>query len=104
MSETEQEKRNKRNALLSTAGVTVAVLLLMLFVMAWQAPDPPLPEYGIELNFGTDTRGSGDVQPNEPVGAEEAKEESQEPPVEESQPEPTETTQQEEATPAETTP
>jgi len=25
-------------------------------MIAWRAPDPPLPEFGIELNFGMDTR------------------------------------------------
>ena len=31
--------------------------------MAWQAPNPPLPEYGIELNFGLEQAGSGYEQP-----------------------------------------
>jgi outer membrane biosynthesis protein TonB len=45
-----------------------------MFAVAWRAPDPPLPQVGIELNFGLDQQGSGDVQPETPVG-EEPKEE-----------------------------
>jgi outer membrane biosynthesis protein TonB len=43
------------------------LLLLFFFIMAWRAPDPPLPEYGIELNFGTDAEGSGNVQSRAPA-------------------------------------
>jgi protein TonB len=32
-------------------------------INAWTAPDPPLPEYGIELNFGIEEAGSGFEQP-----------------------------------------
>lgn len=70
MSETQQEKKNRGIALLSTAGIQVLVLLLLFLIVAWRAPNPPLPEYGIELNFGMDTQGSGDVQPETPVGNE----------------------------------
>jgi periplasmic protein TonB len=68
MSETQQEKKNKRIAFLSTAGIQVLVVLLLFLIVAWRAPNPPLPEYGIELNFGMDTEGSGDIQPETPVG------------------------------------
>jgi periplasmic protein TonB len=68
MSESEQEKRNKRVAWITTTVINLVVLIILFFVVAWRAPDPPLPEYGIELNFGTDDRGSGNVQPKEPVG------------------------------------
>src|SRR5688572_19102783 len=70
MSETQEEKKNKRIAFLSTAGIQVVVVLLLFLIIAWRAPNPPLPEYGIELNFGMDTQGSGDVQPETPVGNE----------------------------------
>lgn len=47
--------------------VSVAIHLLMVFLFflinAWTAPDPPLPEYGIELNFGIEQAGSGTRQP-----------------------------------------
>jgi periplasmic protein TonB len=70
MTEQEQEKKNKRIAALSTAGIQILVVFLLFVIIAWRAPNPPLPEYGIELNFGMDTEGSGDVQPETPVGNE----------------------------------
>jgi hypothetical protein len=35
--------------------------------MAWREPDPPVPEYGIELNFGLDNAGTGNIQPEQPA-------------------------------------
>lgn len=69
MTEREQEKKNEQIALLSSIGISGAVVLLMFIIIAWRAPDPPLPEYGIELNFGLDTQGGGEVQPETPVGS-----------------------------------
>jgi protein TonB len=69
MIENQQEKKNKRIALATTIGVHALLLLLFMFVIAWRAPDPPLPEYGIELNFGLDNVGTGSVQPEEPAGS-----------------------------------
>jgi len=66
----EQEKKNRRVAALSTAGIQGALFLMMLLIVAWRAPDPPMPEYGVELNFGLDTEGFGDIQPETPVGNE----------------------------------
>lgn len=74
----ENEKKNKRIALFTTIGVNGILLVLLLFVIAWKAPDPPLPEYGIELNFGMDSQGSGDIQPEDPVGDESNSNEEQE--------------------------
>ncbi len=44
-------------------------------MVAWRPPDPPLPEIGIELNFGLDDQGSGDIQPETPVGNDGAQQE-----------------------------
>jgi periplasmic protein TonB len=63
----DNEKRNKRIGLFTSLGVHAALLLLFLFAMAWRAPDPPLPEFGIIVNIGFDDQGSGDVQTDEPV-------------------------------------
>lgn len=92
MSESEREKKNKRIAAISTAGITVLVFVLLFVIIAWRAPDPPLPEYGIEINFGTDDTGFGPVQPRVTPGEPEAapeevveevpKESEPEPPVE----------------------
>ena len=87
----EQERKSKRIALITSLGVHGALLLLLLFMVAWRAPNPPLPEFGIELNFGTDETGTGDVQPETPVGAEETQaEEAEEQPEEIPLPEPEE--------------
>lgn len=68
----QEEKKNKTRAALLSALVHGVLLLAFLFAMAWRAPDPPLPEYGIELNFGLDNVGSGDIQPEtEPVESDE---------------------------------
>lgn len=63
----DQEKRNRRIGFLTSFGVHAALLLLFIFAMAWRAPDPPLPEFGIVLNVGFDDQGSGDVQTDQPT-------------------------------------
>ncbi len=64
----EQEKKHRNIGLWTSIGVHAVLFLVLFFVVAWRAPDPPLPEYGIELNFGLDDQGTGDVQPDEAVG------------------------------------
>lgn len=73
--ENAREKKNNRIALLTSIGIHAALFLVFLFIVAWRAPNPPLPEYGIELNFGTVDQGSGDVQPETPAGSENPAEE-----------------------------
>lgn len=79
----DKERKNRTIALITSLGVHLAVLLAFLFLVAWRAPNPPLAEYGIELNFGMDTQGMGDIQPETPVNttdeqqAEEVKQEDQ---------------------------
>jgi periplasmic protein TonB len=72
----EQEKKNKKTAALLSVLVHGLLLLAFLFMLAWKEPNPPLPEYGIQLNFGLDNVGSGDIQPeieaNESESTEEA--------------------------------
>ena len=65
--EEEQNKKNKRNAAIVSVLVHSILLLAFLFILAWKEPDPPLPEYGIELNFGLDNVGSGELQPDTPA-------------------------------------
>ncbi|PGH37921.1 MAG: hypothetical protein CRN43_18305 [Candidatus Nephrothrix sp. EaCA] len=76
-----EEKWNERFAMATAIGVHATVLLLFFLITAWRAPDPPIPEYGIELNFGMDEAGSGDEQPTVPIqqGEETAAEEEQKP-------------------------
>ncbi|TPE43177.1 hypothetical protein [Pontibacter mangrovi] len=89
-----EEEKNKRIAAGVSIGVHVLILLLLIYMLAWRAPDPPAPEYGIEMNFGTDAVGSGDVQteatPNEAKNVEDSKPAPTQPdPEPEPQPEPT---------------
>lgn len=102
MIENPQEKKNRQIALVTTVGVHVLLFLLFLFVIAWRAPDPPLPEYGIELNFGVDDVGTGSTQPDEPAGSQQPSEDE----VEESNTDQQEAEEQiqEEATQEESTP
>lgn len=90
----QEEKKNKRIAGFTTFLLNGLLVVLLLFVAAWRAPNPPNPEYGIELNFGMDTQGGGDIQPEEPVGSEQVTEEL----------ESKETTPPQEATPTESKP
>jgi outer membrane biosynthesis protein TonB len=58
-------ERNKDKRIGWAVSATVHILMVALFFLinAWAAPDPPLPEYGIELNFGLEEAGSGFEQP-----------------------------------------
>jgi periplasmic protein TonB len=93
-----RERKNKTIALITSLGIHLAVLLAFLFMMAWRAPNPPLPEYGIELNFGLDDQGAGDIQPETPASSEEVP--TDEPPTDEISTEPLEE-QEEESKPVE---
>ena len=48
-------------------GLHGLLLLLFVLLLAYREPDPPLPDYGIELNFGLQAAGSGNVQPESPA-------------------------------------
>jgi protein TonB len=72
----EQEKKNKKTATLVSLLVHGLLLIVFLFVVAWREPNPPLPEYGIELNFGLDNVGSGEVQPEIEANESESEEEA----------------------------
>lgn len=74
MSYEQREKKNSRIAWATSVGFHVALFLIFMFAVAWRAPDPPLPEVGIELNFGLDMQGTGEVQPETPVGEEQKEE------------------------------
>ena len=81
----QQEKKNKTIAALTTVGVNVLVLLILLFVAAWQTPGSGPGDYpGIEVNLGYDEQGSGDIEPRTPIGTEEAKDDEN-PPVDPSE-------------------
>lgn len=79
----EQEKKSRKIALITSLGVHGVIVLLLLLIVAWRAPNPPLPEYGIELNFGMAAQGSGPAQPEKPVGTQQSEPEEQEEEIEE---------------------
>ncbi len=57
-----EENKNHRTGMLISVGIHTALLILFIFLLAWSPPDPPIPEYGIELNFGIDETGSGEEE------------------------------------------
>ncbi|MGB3851266.1 MAG: hypothetical protein WA958_14950 [Tunicatimonas sp.] len=100
-----EEKKNQRIALAVATGFQALLLLLFFFLVAWRRPDPPLPEYGIELNFGLDSEGSGQTPVPEPtpVVEEVVEEDAPEPEVEETPEVPVTGAEVEEVTEAELT-
>jgi hypothetical protein len=65
----QQDVQNKRVALISTVGIFATLFVLMFFIILWSPGNPPAFDGGgMELNFGMDNAGFGDVQPTTPVG------------------------------------
>ena len=76
----QEERKNRRIGLGVSIGLHTILLLLFFIMLAWREPDPPVPEYGIELNFGIDEVGSRAIQPRQPTAVpEEPAEEETEP-------------------------
>ncbi len=73
---TEEEKKNQKVSMMISLGIHGLILIVFLFILAWKAPDPPLPEYGIELNFGISDAGTGDIQPQTPPNENTSEEEA----------------------------
>ena len=63
MTEASNSKANDRRGVIISVGVHAFILLLLYFLIAWRPPDPPIPQYGILINFGLSDQGSGDTQP-----------------------------------------
>jgi len=57
----DKERKRKRLSLFLSVFFHVILALIFFFTAAWREPDPPIPEYGIELNFGQSEVGSGQV-------------------------------------------
>ena len=64
---TPEEKKNRTIALAVATAFQLFLLVLFFFLVAWRRPDPPLPEYGIELDFGMDNTGTGETSEPEPT-------------------------------------
>lgn len=75
--------RQNRKAMLMSIGIHLLVLILLVNLIAWQEPDPPLPEYGIELAMGFEETGSGNTPDPVPEPTQTRQEQSQEPQEEE---------------------
>jgi len=73
----QQEKKDRAIAMITSLGIHAFLLLAFMLMMAWRAPNPPLPEYGIELNFGMDDQGGGEIQPETSPGEQQAEDETQ---------------------------
>ncbi|WP_347157050.1 hypothetical protein [Pontibacter chitinilyticus] len=58
----QDEEKNKKIAAGVSVAIHILILLFLIYMFAWRAPDPPAEVNGIELNFGLDAAGSGDVQ------------------------------------------
>jgi len=78
-----KEKNNDRTAWTVSILIHALLIIAFIFMVAWREPNPPHPEYGIQINFGTEDVGSGDIQPTEPANTSENEEESDPAPAEE---------------------
>jgi periplasmic protein TonB len=73
---TDKEKKDKKMGMITSGVFHGLLLLLFLILVAWREPNPPLPEYGIELNLGFEDAGSGDNQSTEPAEVENTEEDT----------------------------
>ncbi|MCS6968194.1 MAG: hypothetical protein RMJ44_05875 [Cytophagales bacterium] len=62
MNSARQEMRDRQLAGILTIVICAVLLVVFIFTVVWSPPDPPIPLYGIEINFGTVNAGSGSVQ------------------------------------------
>ena len=97
----EEEVKNKRVAAGVSVVMHILIILLLFYVLAWSAADPPAPELGIELNIGMDAVGSGDIQSTATPNKSEKIQDSKPAPTE-PEPEPQKTAQPVPPTPVET--
>jgi protein TonB len=56
------EKQNNLIGWAVSLGFHGLILLLLINAMAWKRQIPPPPEYGMEVNFGLDEQGFGEIQ------------------------------------------
>ena len=62
-----EEEKNRRVGWLVSVGIQLFLLVLFYFLIAWKAPFPPIPEYGIELGFEQSAEAVPTVQTNNQV-------------------------------------
>lgn len=68
--ENKEDSKSRRVGLIATVIFHGTIALILFLLVAWRAPNPPLPEYGIEINLGFSDVGTGDIQPQNEVGNE----------------------------------
>ncbi len=61
-----EEAENRKKAWIITIVVNLLVLLAIYFIVVWRQPDPPLSQYGLELNLGFSDIGSGNQPTTSP--------------------------------------
>ncbi|MEM9329271.1 MAG: hypothetical protein AAGA85_26650, partial [Bacteroidota bacterium] len=80
--EDQGDRQRDRKSMMIT-GVVQLVLLAVLYVLvAWREPNPPIPEYGVELSFGVATGGNAAPPQEQPVAAPSPAEQAAEEPEE----------------------
>ncbi|MDH5598709.1 MAG: hypothetical protein OEY34_06275 [Cyclobacteriaceae bacterium] len=66
----EKSSSYRQKSIWLTLLVQLIVSAALYFIIAWKEPFPPIPEYGIELNFGFSEEGVGDQETELPVPSE----------------------------------
>ncbi|RSK49843.1 hypothetical protein [Hymenobacter rigui] len=97
---TDYREEHRREALIGTVAVHAALAALFIFTV-FKGPDPPLETLGgdgVELNYGVDEVGSGDIQSQAPANESQNREDSR-PPAAQPDPTPPQPAAQPEPTP-----
>jgi periplasmic protein TonB len=77
---TATEKKNQRIAAVTTVVVNGIILLIAIFLGSWKMAGQGQGDYpGIEVNLGYDEQGSGDIEPETPIGDEKAQDDENAP-------------------------
>jgi outer membrane biosynthesis protein TonB len=86
----EIENQNRRRALVVSVGIHVAVFALLFFLVVFRPPDPPITMsmYGVEVDFGVDDEGSGEIRSLAPANTNPPNPDARDGAPEESEPEP----------------
>ncbi|WP_426491989.1 hypothetical protein [Hymenobacter sp. 102] len=96
----EYREEHRREALIGTVVLHAALAALFIFTV-FKGPDPPLESLGgdgVELNYGVDEVGSGDIQSQAPANESQNREDSR-PPAAQPDPTPPQPTAQPDPTP-----
>jgi len=86
----EIQNQNRRQALIVTIGIHAAVFALLFFLVVFRPPDPPITMsmYGVEVDFGVDDEGSGEIRSLAPANTNRPNPDARAGAPEESEPQP----------------